>query len=127
MNYVFPAIYEKGKSGAYVVTFPDISGCFTQGDDIPDALDLSHKILREYLECLIEMKFDIPAASDLNEVVYDGESTEWFKGYVSVNLKDSNAVKKTISIPKWMDDIVRKSGISLSRITQDAIKERFAN
>jgi predicted RNase H-like HicB family nuclease len=126
MNYLYPAIYEKGKSGAYVVSFPDIPGCFTQGDDIPDALDMAQKVLREYLRYLLDTNIEIPPASNIKDIEYDGSSEEWFKSYVTANLKDETAVKKTISIKKWMADAVEKSGLSLSRIVQDAITERFA-
>ena len=42
-----------------------------------------------------------------------------------VYYKENRAVKRTVSIPKWMDDLVIESGLSLSRVLQDALKQRF--
>ena len=44
---------------------------------------------------------------------------------ICADVKDSRAVKRTVSIPKWMDDKVIESGLSLSRVLQDALKERL--
>ena len=38
---------------------------------------------------------------------------------------DNRAVRRTVSIPKWMDEQVSSAGISLSRVLQDALKERL--
>ena len=51
-------------------------------------------------------------------------------GYKFVNLicadvRDSRAVKRTVSIPKWMDDKVSEHGFSLSRVLQDALREKL--
>ena len=45
---------------------------------------------------------------------------------ICVEVKDARAVKRTVSIPKWMDDKVVQSGLSLSRVLQDALNEKLA-
>ncbi len=57
--------------------------------------------------------------------------TQWveflteFVSLIRADIKDGRAVKRTVSIPKWMDDKVIESGLSLSRVLQDALKERL--
>jgi hypothetical protein len=45
---------------------------------------------------------------------------------IRAELKDSRAVKRTVSIPKWMDDKVAQSGLSLSKVLQEALSEKLA-
>ena len=64
----------------------------------------------------------IPSASNFNSLeTAQGE----FVNLVRAEVKDGRAVKRTVSIPKWMDDKVIESGLSLSRVLQDALKERL--
>jgi hypothetical protein len=48
-----------------------------------------------------------------------------FVNLICADVKDGRAVKRTVSIPKWMDDKVVKSGLSLSRVLQEALNERL--
>lgn len=52
MNYT--AKLTKEKDGGYSVSFPDIDGCFTQGDTLEEAL----KEAREAMELTLEYVFD---------------------------------------------------------------------
>ena len=78
--------------------------------------------LTQWIEYLIDKKQSIPSASDLKSIVL---SPEEFVSLVRADIKDGRAVKRTVSIPKWMDDKVIESGLSLSRVLQDALKERL--
>ena len=67
MKYYYPAIFEPKKSGkGFVVTVPDIQGCFTQGDDIPECMYMAH----EAIGCLLEDvdEEDYPASSSINDI-----------------------------------------------------------
>ncbi len=52
-SYIYPAIFSFGKGG-YTVTFPDLPGCITQGDDVPEALAMAKEALELTLFCLEE-------------------------------------------------------------------------
>ena len=39
---------------------------------------------------------------------------------------ETKAVRRTISIPSWMDQIAQKRGISLSKVLQEALQTRIA-
>jgi len=55
------------KEGGYVVTFPDLPGCVTQGNTETEALDMAMDALKGFLEMLKRDGDPIPAASDYNE------------------------------------------------------------
>lgn len=37
-KYVYPAFFYQKKRGGYSVSFPDLDGCYTCGDDLQDAI-----------------------------------------------------------------------------------------
>jgi len=39
--------------------------------------------------------------------------------------KDNKAVKKTLTIPKWLNDLAEKKKINFSRVLQQALKEQL--
>lgn len=69
-NYVFPAIFKSEKTG-YSVSFPDISGCFTQGDTLEEAKENAKDALCLMLYDMEEKGEDIPKASNLKEIQAD--------------------------------------------------------
>ena len=71
---------------------------------------------------LTDKKQALPSASVLTDMKTEpGE----FVNLIRADVKDSRAVKRTVSIPKWMDDKVSATGLSLSRVLQDALRERL--
>ena len=123
MEYVYPAVFTIADEGGYVVSFPDLRGAYSQGDDLAEALRMAQSALSQWLTYLTDKKLDIPAPSPIGAIKpEDGE----FVNLMRVEVKDNRAVKRTISIPRWMDEKVSESGLSLSRVLQDALNERFA-
>lgn len=85
---------------------------------------MAQSALTQWIEYLIDKKQAFPPASILIDMKTDpGE----FVNLIRADVKDSRAVKRTVSIPKWMDDKVSAAGLSLSRVLQDALKERLNN
>ena len=83
---------------------------------------MAQSALTQWVEYLADNKQEIPTASNLNEIETDEKE---FANLIRADIKDGRAVKRTVSIPKWMDDKVSEAGLSLSRVLQDALKERL--
>ena len=124
MEYVYPAIFASVDEGGYVVSFPDLPGAYSQGDDLCEALRMAQSALTQWLSYLTEKKLDIPQASHIGAVKVDSNE---FVNLIRAEVKDDRAVKRTISIPRWMDEKVTESGLSLSRVLQDALSDKFAS
>lgn len=126
-RYIFPAII-KSDGGIYDVRFPDIDNCFTFGDDIEDALDSAKDVLEL---CIYDMEQDgkeIPSASDIKDInLGQGESIAWIDVWmVSVRDKMENrTIKKTLTIPKWLNDRGVEKNLNFSQILQSAVKEKL--
>ena len=102
MKYVYPAVFhpfEDGSNG-YMVTFPDIPGCLTEGFSLEEAISMAHSALREMMTYYEDhgLQPDNPP-SNIRDL-----DIEWDKGQfpsmVSVNTRDDRTVIKTISLPQ---------------------------
>lgn len=122
-SFVYPAIFHSNlDDGSYTVTFPDLPGCITEGTDLNNALYMAQDAMSVWLEYTLEHKEPVPAASHLSDI---GHEACEFVNLIRADVKDTKAVRRTVSLPKWLDDKASETGLSLSRILQDALKERF--
>ena len=122
MEYAYPAIFHKNEDSTYTITFPDLPGCISEGKTIANAIFMSQAALTQWVEYSKDKKMQLPKPSPLASITVEKDE---FVNSVCINYKENRAVKRTVSIPKWMDDLVIESGLSLSRILQDALKQRF--
>ena len=121
-EYVYPAIFHPNDDGSYTITYPDLPGCISEGKSLGNAIYMAQAALTQWIEYLTDKKQSIPSASALKSIDL---SPEEFVSLIRADVKDGRAVKRTVSIPKWMDDKVTETGLSLSRVLQDALKERL--
>lgn len=139
--YNYPAIFYKEDDEGYSVIFPDLKGAATCGDNLEEALAMAIDCLAGYLHSLIIDNEDIPVASniqDINDDVIKDELEELyidksrvFVNIISVNVAEyaekhfNKAVKKTVTIPAWLADMAESKKLKLSKILQDALKEKL--
>ena len=122
MEYVYPAIFHKNKNESYTITYPDLPGCISEGKTLGNAMYMAQSALSQWIGYLTDKKQEIPSASSATKTkTANGD----FVNLICAEVKDAKAVKRTVSIPKWMDDKVIQSGLSLSKVLQDALGERF--
>lgn len=123
-KYIFPAVFTKD-GDFYVVNFPDVEGCFTQGESIQDALEMAEDVLCLTLYDYEESNKAIPQPSDLKAIKTDDSS---FVSLVSCDtieyrkFYDNKAVKKTLTIPAWLNTMSEREGINFSAVLQNALK-----
>lgn len=121
-EYVYPAIFHSNEDGSFTITYPDLPGCISEGKSLGNAMYMAQSALTQWIEYLTDKKQPLPSASGLDNI----ETTQGeFVNLIRADVRDNRAVKRTVSIPKWMDDKVIESGLSLSRVLQDALKERL--
>lgn len=127
MKYVYPAIlhpFEDGSAG-YMVTFPDIPGCLTEGFSLEEAIRMAHSALQEmlsYYEDQGRHPENPPSSIKDLEIAWDNGQ---FPTLIAVETKDRSSVRKTVSLPKWMADKAAENHINLSRTLQNALEERL--
>ena len=122
-SYVYPALFHhNAEDGSYTVTFPDLPGCITEGKDLDEALYMAQSAMSLWLEYSLDHKDLIPTPSALTAVRAE---TGEFVNLVRADVRDGRAVKRTVSLPKWMDDAASEMGLSLSKVLQDVLKTKI--
>ena len=122
-EYVFPALFHPNDDGSITITYPDLPGCISEGKSLGNAMYMAQSALALWLECALDEKEVIPAASSQKDIPQEGSE---FVSLIRADVKDRRAVRKNISIPQWMDEKATQYGLSLSRVLQDALREKFA-
>ena len=122
MEYIYPAIFEKNNDGSFTITYPDLPGCITEGKTLGNALYMAQNALTQWIEFLLEEQEEIPPPTDIDDL---SPSSNQFVNLVKADIRDNRAVRRTVSIPKWLDTQAADAGISLSKILQDALKEKL--
>ena len=126
MTKVYPAIVHKEDDGLWL-EFPDLPGCFTQGDSLEELMENAEEALGAYLAVKMEYREEVPKASDISDIVTEGND---MKTYVKVDVnkyhKDTKAVKKMLSIPAWLAKEAESRNYSLSKILQEALMEKLS-
>ena len=124
MKYVYPAIFTKEDVG-YSIDFPDFENCFTSAETLEEGVEMANDVLCLVLYHMEEEGQPIPKASDITKLAHgenefttliECDTLEYRKFY------DSKAVKKTLSIPSWLNTMAEKEDVNFSAILQKALK-----
>lgn len=133
MLYIYPAIFYKEKD-AYSVIFPDFNYLSTCGDHLNDAMEMAIDCLAGYLYTAKLDNEKLPSPSKINEIDpidiantlgFDGNDS--FINLISINLEDyvkthfNKSVKKTLTIPEWLNREATKKNINFSKVLQEAL------
>jgi len=73
MKYAYTAVFTPEENGLYSISFPDLPGCYTSGDDISDAVYMAQDVLCLTLYDMEQDKKPIPKASNPNDIIATGE------------------------------------------------------
>ena len=119
--YFYPAIFQVEEDG-YSVFVPDIPGCMTQGDTMEEALAMVQKAIGLMLEDVAPA--DYPAASLPQDLVLEKDQFALMVPFdkLAYDKKyNAKAVKKTLSVPKWLDTLATEHNVNFSNILQNAL------
>ena len=125
MKLVYPAVFTPYEEGTgYVVEFPDLPGCTTGGDDMAEALFMAEDAASGWVLGELEDGSPVPKTSMIQDIkVQEGQ----FVSLVAIDMDayaakyGNNAVKKTLTIPAWLNTFVEQNGISCSKVLQEAL------
>ncbi|MEY8298873.1 type II toxin-antitoxin system HicB family antitoxin [Emergencia timonensis] len=127
MKYVYPAVLKKDDDG-YFISFPDLQNCFTEGEDLSDAIAMAEDVLCLTLYNMEITGESIPEPSDIKEIQPKENETITLICCDTMEYRtyyNSKAVKKTVSIPEWMNEEATAKGINFSALLQESIAEKL--
>lgn len=119
MMFVYPAIFHQ-EDNAYWVEFPDLPGCQSFGDTLPETMAEAQEALAAYVLTLLEQGKPLAQPSDIGAI----SPEDGFTSLVACTIdqyKETRAVKKTLTIPSWLNDRATAMGINFSQVLQEAL------
>lgn len=119
----YPAIFHTAEEGGFWVSFPDLPECLTEGDDIQQAYEMAVEALGLTLVGRKEERIEIPKPTQVDKVdtedgtlvIVEFDMLEYQKKH------NSRAVKKTLSIPEWLNEEATARGVNFSQVLQEAL------
>ena len=128
MKYLYPAIFMPDDEGKIIVTFPDIPDVETFGTSMADAYYMAEDALALWLWNAEEEKRAIPIPSDLQALASHLDVTvSWISAdtYEYKCKHDVQPVKKTLTIPRWLNTEAELRGLNFSQLLQKALKREL--
>jgi predicted RNase H-like HicB family nuclease len=133
MLSVYPACFFKEENG-YSVIFPDLDGLATCGETLEESMKMAVDCLAGYIRWLERDGDDIPKPSPMSDIdpvkiahELDTEPGEYFVNMVSVDVDAyakehfDKSVRKTLTIPAWLNSAALEQGINFSQTLQEAL------
>ncbi len=123
---IYPAVlypFSDG-SGGYVVEFPDLPGCVTEGRNLEDAIVMGTDAASGWILGELEEGNSIPTASAYNDVsVREGGMVNLFTLDIDAYAEKygEKSVRKNLTIPAWLNTFAEKNNINFSQVLQDAL------
>ncbi len=125
-RYLYPAVFEKGDIKGYTISFPDFAGCISEGVSIAEGLNMAREALELHIYGMEEDNEVLPTPSNPFEISVSENS---FVSIIEVWMPvvrdemQNKAVKKTLTIPKWLNDVALENKVNFSQVLQTALKE----
>jgi predicted RNase H-like HicB family nuclease len=126
-RYVYPAIFDYAEDGISI-EFPDLPGCLPCAQSTEEALKNAKEALALHLYGMEKDGDEIPEPSDIRTIQHEQNQVVvlidvWMPPYRDEI--ENKAVKKTLTIPKWLDDLAIDNNVNFSQVLQEALKQQL--
>lgn len=127
-HYVYPAIFEYEDDGRISISFPDLPGCFSCAESDEEALRMASDALGLHLFAMEQDSDPIPDPTALKDIPCAGNQRSVL---VEVHMPlirqaiESAAIKKTLTIPRWLNALAERHNVNFSQVLQEALKEQL--
>ena len=124
-RYVYPAIFDYAEDGISI-EFPDLPGCLPCGNTTEEALANAREAMALHLYGMEQDNDPIPEPTTVTQL-HGGENQAvvlveaWMPPFRDE--MEQRAIKKMLTIPKWLDDLAQEHNVNFSHVLQDALKE----
>lgn len=125
--YIYPAILEYGDDGISI-EFPDLPGCLSCAKSDEEALYMAKDAMRGWLLVAEEYNDEIPVPTPLNQIkLEENQRVILIEATLALHREAycNRAVKKTLTIPSWLNDLGERENINFSAVLQSALKEKL--
>lgn len=124
----YPALFHEEGNGFWV-SFPDISEAFTEGRSMDTAVEKAKDALGSSLVFSEKEHSEFPKPSDPRSIKVENESEFIVMielDYLEYKKKNyAKTIKKTVTIPEWLNELALGEKINFSAVLQDGLKEKL--
>ncbi len=126
-KYVYPAIFTQEDAG-YSINFPGFESCYTSAPTLEEGMVMAEDVLCLTLYGMEERGEPVPQRLDLNAIPVSGNEFVTLIGCDTLEYRkmfDSKAVKKTLTIPAWLNTMAERQGLNFSAALQTELKREL--
>ena len=129
MKYTYPACFYQENGGRFSVVFADFE-LATFGDTLAEAIYMAADAAAGRILSMLNDGEKLPQPSSIKKV--KPEDASGFVSMVFIDLDslkanhDESPVKKTLTIPSWLNKAAEKKKINFSLTLKDALIEKIA-
>lgn len=126
-HYFYPAIFHSDENGGYWISFPDFPECMTQGENLEDAYRMASEAIGLCIDERLRNKEQLPKASVPTDYLVDQGDFSCLIEFDLMQYRrthNTKAVKKTLSIPEWLNEAAMAQNINFSQILQEALIQK---
>ncbi|KJS15138.1 MAG: pilus assembly protein HicB [Peptococcaceae bacterium BRH_c4b] len=126
-KYIFPAIFDYADDGISI-EFPNLPGCLPCAHTTEEAFKNAKEALGLHLWGMEQDNDPIPEATPVENLRPEPSQVVvlievWMPAFRESI--ENKAVKKTLTIPKWLNDLAERENINFSHILQSALKNHL--
>ena len=126
-NYTYP-IKLKKMPDVCLVTFPDFPGQMTEGESQEEAVWAARELLALCISSNEDRGIEIPSPSEPGQIVTEeGEKLIYVHLWMPYfrQIQKTIYVKKTLTIPKWLDEMAKEKNVNFSAVLVKGLKSEL--
>lgn len=124
-SYEFVAIFDYEEDGINI-RFPDLQEATSCATTTKEAIRNAKEVLELVLYNREEENIEIPESTPLENIICtENEKTITVSVWMPLvrNEMEEQAVKKTLTIPQWLNQLAEAQNVNFSKVLQSALKE----
>ena len=121
MLFIYPAVIHDDPDGFWA-EFPDLEGCTSQGEKLEEILSNAKEVMELFVLGLLEDGIAPPVPTRVKNLKISDENA--FPTLIESNIdlaKNTKSVKKTLTIPAWLNERALSKNINFSQVLQEAL------
>ena len=123
MKFIYPAIIHDDSDGLWA-EFPDLEYTSSTGSTLTELITNAQEAMELYILGALEDGQSLPSASSVRNLPIT-ENTYPTLVQTDIDLgKNSKSIKKTLTIPAWLNDRALAKGINFSQLLQEALVKK---
>jgi predicted RNase H-like HicB family nuclease len=125
--YVYPAIFNYASDGISI-EFPDLPGCLTCADTTEEAIKHAKEAMALHLFGMEQDGEEIPEPTPIENIKLNtNDCIVMIEVYMPL-MRDAvqcTSVKKTLTIPLWLNKLAEEHNVNFSQVLQTALKDKL--